>query len=59
MFGNHLQLRFNQYELGALIGAVAIATLVSMDGESNWPEGAQLLAVYVIFAFGFFFLPQA
>ena len=59
VFGNHLQLRFNQYELGALIGAVAIATLVSMDGESNWPEGAQLLAVYVIFALGFFFLPQA
>jgi len=30
---------------------------VSQDGESNWLEGAELLAVYVILALAFFLLP--
>jgi Ca2+:H+ antiporter len=30
-----------------------------MDGESNWMEGVQLLAVYVILAIAFYFLPEA
>ncbi len=54
--GHHLQLIFNQYELGALGGAAVIAAFVSLDGESNWVEGAQLVALYAIFGFGFFFL---
>lgn len=53
---DRLHLIFNQYELAALIGAAAITAFVSMDGESNWVEGAQLLALYAIFAVGFFFL---
>jgi Ca2+:H+ antiporter len=28
-----------------------------MDGESNWLEGAALLAVYLILALAFFLLP--
>jgi Ca2+:H+ antiporter len=28
-----------------------------MDGESNWLEGAELLAVYLILALAFFLLP--
>ena len=39
----------------ALTLAVLSATLVSVDGESNWLEGAQLLAVYLIVALGFYF----
>ena len=31
--------------------------LVSLDGESNWLEGAMLLAVYGILGLAFFFLP--
>ena len=27
------------------------------DGESNWVEGVQLLAVYLILAFAFYFVP--
>jgi len=54
--GHHLQLQFNQYELAALIAAVAIGAFISFDGESNWVEGAQLLAVYVILGLGFAFL---
>jgi len=54
--GNPLTLIFNQFELLALGAAVGIAALVSLDGESNWLEGAQLLAVYFIVALAFFFL---
>ena len=57
LFGNPLQLIFNQVELLALIVGVLIAALVSFDGESNWLEGAELLAVYVILALAFFLLP--
>lgn len=56
LFGQPLQLLFNQYELTALVGAIAVATLISIDGESNWVEGAQLLAVYLIAGIGFFLL---
>lgn len=55
--GNPLQLIFNQFELLALVTGVLIAALVSVDGESNWLEGAELLAVYAILALAFFLLP--
>jgi Ca2+:H+ antiporter len=55
--GHPLTLIFNEFELLALGAAVGIAALISLDGESNWLEGAQLLAVYVIVALAFFFLP--
>jgi Ca2+:H+ antiporter len=55
--GNPMQLIFNQFELLALLIGVIIASLVSADGESTWLEGAGLLAVYIIFALGFFLLP--
>lgn len=57
LFGQELNLVFNPFELIALIAAVLVTSLVSADGESNWLEGAQLLAVYVILGLGFFFLP--
>lgn len=57
VLGNPLQLIFNQFELLALIAGVMIAAVVSQDGESNWLEGAELLAVYVILALAFFLLP--
>lgn len=57
LLGNPLTLVFNQFELIALAGAAIIATFISLDGESNWLEGGQLLVVYVILALAFFFLP--
>lgn len=59
LFGQQLTLVFNQFELAALLAAVIITALISLDGESNWLEGAQLLIVYVILAIAFFFLPNA
>lgn len=56
-FGHELTLVFNQFELAALAAGVIIAVLISLDGESNWLEGAQLLIVYTILALAFFFLP--
>jgi Ca2+:H+ antiporter len=57
IMGHPLQLIFNQFELLALIVGVLIAALVSSDGESNWLEGAGLLAVYLILGLAFFLLP--
>jgi Ca2+:H+ antiporter len=57
LLGHPLTLVFNQYELLALGAAALVAALVSSDGESNWLEGAALLAVYVILGIGFFLLP--
>ena len=54
--GNPLTLVFNQFELIALVAAVLTTALVSLDGESIWLEGAQLLSVYVILVLAFFFL---
>ncbi len=57
LFGRELTLVFNPFEIIALFAAALIAALVSLDGESNWLEGAQLLALYAIVALAFFFLP--
>lgn len=47
---------FNEFELIALIVSVLIANRVASDGESNWLEGVQLLAVYIIIAVSFLIL---
>jgi Ca2+/H+ antiporter len=36
--------------------AVTITALIAADGESNWLEGAQLVAVYLIIATAFWYL---
>ncbi|MFQ5342843.1 MAG: calcium/proton exchanger [Anaerolineae bacterium] len=55
--GHPMDLVFNAFELVSLGFAVLIASLIALDGESNWLEGAQLLAVYMIIALAFYFLP--
>jgi Ca2+:H+ antiporter len=56
-FGTPMNLEFAVPELFAVIASVYIAGRISGDGESNWLEGVQLLAVYLIMAALFFFLP--
>jgi Ca2+:H+ antiporter len=54
--GDHpMALVFNGLELGALVLAVLIANRVTVEGESNWFEGVQLLGVYLIIALAFGF----
>lgn len=57
--GHPLSLLFNVYELGALAIAVGITSFIAIDGESNWLEGVQLLAIYAIVGIAFFLLPGA
>lgn len=54
LFFTPMSIIFNQFELIALIASVLIANRVSQDGESNYLEGVQLLAVYLIIAASFF-----
>jgi Ca2+:H+ antiporter len=55
LFGRELTLFFSLFEVATLFLAVLIAALIAVDGKSNWLEGAQLLAVYVLVALGFYF----
>jgi Ca2+:H+ antiporter len=50
-----MPLVFNGYELGGMLFAVLIANYVTAEGESNWFEGIQLLAVYVVLVLVFAF----
>ena len=59
LFGQPMDLIFTTFEVLAIALTVSVVALVSMDGESNWMEGVQLLAVYVILGIAFYFLPEA
>jgi Ca2+:H+ antiporter len=52
-----MDLRFSALEVLAVVAAVGVVNLVAADGESNWLEGALLLAAYVVLGLAFFFLP--
>jgi Ca2+:H+ antiporter len=56
--GRPMNLLFTSFEVVTVGLAVLIVSLVAVDGESNWMEGVLLLAVYLIFAIAFFFLPS-
>jgi Ca2+:H+ antiporter len=52
-----MNLVFTPFEVLAVMVAVWVANMVAEDGESNWLEGALLLAVYLVLGIAFFFLP--
>jgi len=56
--GHPLDLLFTPFELLAVGLGVAIFAYLVMDGETNWYEGIQLLAVYAIIAVALYFLPM-
>jgi Ca2+:H+ antiporter len=55
--GSPMSLVFNGFEITAIGLSVFAVALVSIDGESNWLEGLQLLCVYIIFAIAFYLIP--
>ena len=57
-FGKPLDLEFTIPEVAAVLVSVGIVSQIAGDGESNWLEGAQLLAVYTVLGILFFFLPD-
>ncbi|MBV8887516.1 MAG: calcium/proton exchanger [Chroococcidiopsidaceae cyanobacterium CP_BM_RX_35] len=55
--GQPMNLDFNPFEVVAVAIAVIVANLVSLDGRSNWLEGALLLATYIVLGAAFYFHP--
>jgi len=58
LFIRPMDLVFRPIELMTLFASTAIFAYISLDGESNWLEGVQLIALYLIAAVVFFFLPR-
>ena len=56
LMGKPMDMAFTVFEVLAVFSAAFIVNDISKDGETNWFEGALLLAVYVILAAMFFFL---
>lgn len=56
IWGNPMNLVFNEFEVVAIVAAVIIANMISADGESNWLEGVQLIALYAMMAVVFFLI---
>lgn len=52
-----LDLVFTPMEVVSVILAVLTVVIVTLNGETNWLEGAMLLALYAILAIAFFYLP--
>ncbi|RIV29202.1 calcium/proton exchanger [Alicyclobacillaceae bacterium I2511] len=49
-----MPLLFTGPELASMGAAVLLVTLLMMDGESNWLEGAMAVGAYLVMAVGFF-----
>jgi Ca2+:H+ antiporter len=54
--GHPMDFVFTGFEIATVALATLTVTVVSMDGRSNWLEGAQLLGTYVIVAAAAFFV---
>jgi Ca2+:H+ antiporter len=56
LLGVRMNLVFTPFEVLALGLATIVTAIITLDGESHWFEGVQLLAVYAMVAIGAFFL---
>jgi Ca2+:H+ antiporter len=56
VFPTSLSLVFSLPELVAMASSVLLMVIISNDGETNWFEGATLLAAYFIMGIGFYLL---
>jgi Ca2+:H+ antiporter len=54
--GEPMDLIFSVIEIAAVAFSAGIVGFIVADGRSNWFEGIQLLAAYIILAISFFFL---
>lgn len=55
--GQPMDLSFNLFEVVAVTLAVAVANVITLDGQSNWLEGVLLLATYAVLGAAFYFHP--
>jgi Ca2+:H+ antiporter len=58
-FPHQLNFEFTMPEIVAVVLASFLTGQIVGDGETNWLEGAQMLALYAILAVLFYFLPAA
>jgi Ca2+:H+ antiporter len=56
LMGQDMNLVFRPFEVVALGMATVVTAIITLDGESHWFEGVQLLAVYLMVAVGAYFL---
>src|SRR5947208_100972 len=56
VLGRPMNLVFTTFEVVAIGLASLIVTIIGLDGESHWFEGAQLLAVYTLIAIAVWFI---
>ncbi|MCA1839006.1 MAG: calcium/proton exchanger [Actinomycetota bacterium] len=54
--GHPMNFFFTGFEIAAVGISTAIVSLICLDGRSNWLEGAQLIAAYLIMGISSFFL---
>ena len=57
VLGRPMDLIFTRFEIVALGLSVIVTCQLINDGESTWLEGLMLVAVYLMFGVGFFYLP--
>jgi Ca2+:H+ antiporter len=53
----HLNLVFSPMEVVSVMVTVLVTVVIGINGESNWFEGVLLLALYLILAICFFYIP--
>ena len=54
--GNAMDFVFTTFEVAAVGLSTLIVAFISLDGRTNWLEGAQLLGAYAIMGVSFFFV---
>ncbi|MGH9476100.1 MAG: calcium/proton exchanger [Terriglobales bacterium] len=57
LLGHPMSLVFTGIEVVAVVLSTVMVGMIAADGETNWLEGAQLIAVYAILVVGFYFVP--
>ncbi|HET9986479.1 MAG TPA: calcium/proton exchanger [Longimicrobiales bacterium] len=55
LMGRPMDFVFTPLEVLAVAAATGVVTIIAQDGESNWLEGVQLLALYMILGATFYF----
>ncbi|MEP7325505.1 MAG: calcium/proton exchanger [Gemmatimonadota bacterium] len=56
ILGQRMDLIFRPFEVAAIAMATIVTAIITLDGESHWFEGVQLLAVYAMVAVAAFFI---
>jgi Ca2+:H+ antiporter len=59
IMGQRMSLVFSGLEIAGVALAVLVLEMIAYDGETNWFEGVELIAVYLILAVAFYYMPES